>query len=461
MIGIAISTYQRPEVFAKTYAEMKKYLPPGAELVVVSDYDENPPKEADYVFPERAGIPRVKNKCLELLIKRGCDELFLFDSDCFPITKDWYVPYVESPEPHLSYIFKNFADTSKHRLSDCNEIYRDDKHVAYSHVRGCMLYFNKVCMDKVGGFNTKYEMGMFEHGDLTNRIHNVNLTTFRVMDVVDSNKLIYSMDEYQEVSSSIEPSVRAQNLRTKRDLYTSSLTSVEYIDYREHPTPNTKNGVVICNYFTKFVDVQRNENWKADEGELAELIKSMKGQRLIILNDCFPERVEGNVEWVRVESIVTPYFQRWLSPFQWLRDNPHVDNVFIVDATDVRMLKNPFNEYLDPTKLYVGDEPATVGSRWMLLHSNHPKLKQFIRSNSRKPLLNCGVVGGSREIVMSLISDIYNFYFEHDRSETVEMGVFNYLLYTKYAHRVVHNRKITTVFKKLDYDNKEAWFAHK
>src|SRR5690606_10124331 len=81
-IGVGITTHNRPEIFAKTLAEMRKHLPPGAKLVVVDDASKEPVAEADYRFEENAGIARAKNKCLELL--DGCEHIFLFDDDCYP-----------------------------------------------------------------------------------------------------------------------------------------------------------------------------------------------------------------------------------------------------------------------------------------------------------------------------------------------------------------------------------------
>lgn len=71
--------------------------------------------EATYRFEENVGIARHKNKCLELLADAGCEHLFLFDDDAYPLVEDWWRPYVDSPEPHLMRIFLDLAGPRKMR----------------------------------------------------------------------------------------------------------------------------------------------------------------------------------------------------------------------------------------------------------------------------------------------------------------------------------------------------------
>ncbi|KFC88020.1 Uncharacterised protein [Hafnia alvei] len=75
------------------------------------------------------------------------------------------------------------------------EQYRDNKNVTYTCQRGVMLYYHRSAIEKVGGFDTVYGRGMYEHPDLALRIHNAGLTTWAFADVVGSEKLIYSLDE--------------------------------------------------------------------------------------------------------------------------------------------------------------------------------------------------------------------------------------------------------------------------
>jgi glycosyltransferase involved in cell wall biosynthesis len=192
-IGLAFTEFNRYEIFKRSYNATMKLLPPNCEVVVVDDGSNKPVPEATYRFEKNSGIAKAKNKCLELLYLAGCEHIFLFDSDTYPLKEEWWKPYVESKEPHLMYIFKDFA--TGHSLGDTKLIYKDSEKVAYDHPRGCMLYFHRSCLEKVGGMDTVFTKWGFEHGNLSDRIFMAGMTSFRYMDVVNSKGLFYSDDE--------------------------------------------------------------------------------------------------------------------------------------------------------------------------------------------------------------------------------------------------------------------------
>src|SRR5690606_26252831 len=110
-IGIGITTRNRPDALRTALEHHHAHLPPGALLVIVDDASAEPVEDADWRSETQAGIPAAKNKCLELL--DGCEHVFLWDDDAWPIADDWWRPYVESPEPHLSYQFLDLAGPRK------------------------------------------------------------------------------------------------------------------------------------------------------------------------------------------------------------------------------------------------------------------------------------------------------------------------------------------------------------
>lgn len=230
-IAVCITTKDRPEVFDKTYSMVTKYLPSNAKRFIVDDGSHEPIIKTGvrgHRFEKSVGIPRAKNKCLQLAYEWGADHIFLFDDDCYPIAEDWWSPYVESREPHLMYIFTGFGNQTK----GIKELYRDDKIVAYDHLRGCMLYADRRVLDVVGGMDTDFTNGMYEHSDWTNRIHNAGLTTFRVMDVPNSSRLIYSMDEHQEVVSTFTPAERLLMIRKNKPMKIKKSHSKDYKEFR-------------------------------------------------------------------------------------------------------------------------------------------------------------------------------------------------------------------------------------
>ena len=119
------------------------------------------------------GIVASKNVSLAALMVAGCEHLFLWDDDAWPVADGWWLPYIDSPEPHLAYQFLDLAGARK--LNDIAVLYRDDKHVAYTGQRGVMLYYHRSVIERVGGFDPIYGRGMYEHSDLALRIHNAGL----------------------------------------------------------------------------------------------------------------------------------------------------------------------------------------------------------------------------------------------------------------------------------------------
>lgn len=441
-IGIGVTTHNRNLLAASTVRKIRE-LTPDAKIVVVDDASKQAVIIKDtevFRFNENVGIARAKNKCLELL--SDCDHIFLFDDDTYPIAPEWYVPYVNSPEHHLMYLFTSWA--SGQPVGDDQVIHQDDEHRAHLHARGCMMYVDSHALELVGGMDVRYGKAMNEHLDWSIRMHNAGLTSFKYMDVVDSEQLIYSMDQHQEVRTSIEN--RQQYNEGNKHLLKAANGSAAYMPYGKD--------IVIACFFANVLDPQRNTTWKPDLAAIDKLKQSVEAQGIefVLIHNCFdlPNRVSIST---------TPYFERWLKEWQYLRNRRDVANVFVVDATDVDLVNNPF-PHIEQGKLYVGDEPGnTLNNRWMIGTHQEPSVNRYLRENGTLPLLNCGVVGGSRKLVMDLCRDMYQYHFESPQDLT-EMGIFNKLMHTKYADRAEYGRHVTSLFKKFEVTT-NAWFRHK
>lgn len=459
MIGIGVTSHNRHSVTKHTLARIKQHMPAGTKLVVVDDASTvEPDFPVDHRFPYNVGIAQAKNKCLALL--EGCDHVFLFDDDTYPTNDDWWRAYVESPEAHLMYTFIDFANGKS--LGDTVVVHRDSQHVAYSHARGCMLYFSRAALDAVGGFDPSFGKWGWEHINFSDRIHAAGLTTFPYMDVADPK--IYSSDEHRTVSTTVAGNERNTCISRNAALYNQRKGSPYFADYRVSGTRD----VVLTEYFANIIDVQRNTAWEPREDQIYPLRDSVAAvapeAEFVVLHNCF----DGFGERVEVGSDMSPYWQRWISAYHYLIRNPDIRNVWHVDATDVELLRNPF-PVMEPGLIYVGDEASRVGIPWM--YNMHPAqfLQQFFRANGNKVLLNCGLIGGSRADVMELFRTMIGVYGQNKhevgfkRSLTVgetDMGVFNYVVHGSMAHRISHGPHVNTVFKKYQ-DNGKAWWKHK
>jgi GT2 family glycosyltransferase len=215
VIAICITTRNRDKMFQYSLDQHLKYAPNDAHIYVVSDDNGE-------------GVSVSKNRCLKLAVEAGAEHIFLFDDDCYPIDEFWWKPYVESKEPHLMYQFKLPNKSEK----DMQILYKDDKIVSYSHTRGAMIYLDRRVLNVVGGFDTRFKQYGFEHTDYTNRIHNAGLTTHRAMDIPNSNKLLYCLDQDGIVESSIPEEERKKNWTANYTLYRKNRNSKEYMEFR-------------------------------------------------------------------------------------------------------------------------------------------------------------------------------------------------------------------------------------
>jgi len=83
--------------------------------------------------------------------------------------------------------------------------------------------------------------------------------------------------------------------------------------------------------------------------------------------------------------------------------------------------------------------------------------------NQSKPLLNCGIIGGTIQTIKPLIESIWqihkNYNFDNTTSFTGDMGAFNYIIRKNYK-RILHGTPVNTEFKAY-FDDGNNWFQHK
>lgn len=229
-IGIAISTRNRESAFERTYEHILKFMPEGdVYLAIVDDASDTPCPVASYRFETNVGIPVAKNKAFELLYDAGCEHLFMFDNDAFPKCKDWHLPYINSEINHLCFTFiSKYAGVGGRPKPK-----RWGSFHIHTLPNGCMNYYRRICLDTVGGMDTAYSPGFYEHVDLSRRIYNAGLTPSPYMDVIGSDQLIHSMDWAFEVERTFTLEQRSHQVRTMRDYFNRNARSKEYKEFRE------------------------------------------------------------------------------------------------------------------------------------------------------------------------------------------------------------------------------------
>lgn len=218
-IALCVTTRNRPDAFNECMKWWETYKPKDIHLFVVDDASDDIYTLADFRFEKRVGIPAAKNKCFELAYNAGCDHIFLADDDVLPLVKDWHLPYINSGCAHLSYTFL----PKKHSWGHFN---------IHTTPNGCLLYYTRKCLEVVGGMDTTYGIGKFEHPDLSRRIFNAGLTPFPYMDIKGSDKLFHSMDYHREIERSMTDKEQKEQFNKHIQYFNSKAKSKEYIDFR-------------------------------------------------------------------------------------------------------------------------------------------------------------------------------------------------------------------------------------
>lgn len=466
-IGIAISTHNRHDVLSRALEHQLKFLPAGALVVVIDDGSAKPvaaPEGVRVIRHETSlGIVAAKNASLEALIDAGCEHLFLWDDDAWPIAGGWEQPYIESPEPHLAYQFQDFATGQK--LNDIAVLYRDERHVAYTGQRGVMLYYHRNVIEKVGGFDPIYQRGMYEHSDLALRIHNAGLASWAFADVVGSEKFIYSLDEHQAVERSVPKSDREAQVKRNVTIHNERRNNgyTGYAEYRQ------QRNVVITTLLTSQPDPQRGTKMTASSDMLATWAASVKGGDAVVLADELTTAPAGGSLTPVPDVNMNVYFRRWLHIWQHLRAHPEYHFVWCTDGTDVEMLREPWEE-MEPGKVYAGSEPKTYADLWA--KQSHPEsiYQAFINAHRNEVMLNAGLLGGTRNDVISIAHGIVRLYYhieslrfwgqESSASAVGDMMAFGIVAH-RYNDRLITGPSVHTVFKSDGIGKEVAWWKHK
>lgn len=456
-IGVAVTTHNRAATATEAINNILENSI-NAYVVVVDDASTVPfthDRVEIFRFDTQQGIAKSKNKCLELLMDKGVEHLFLFDDDCWPISQNWMQPYIDNREPHLCYLFKD-RNSRGQPLDVPRTTYDDGTTYALENPRGCMMYLHRSVIEKIGGYRPEFGIWGHEHAEYSLRAHAAGLTLQPFQDVCSSDSLIYAIDanprSHPGFSRSVPDKQRREENERNAKILEKNRGSTDYVEYR------TMGNAVVTSLFTKKNDPQRNKKWRADPSLIQAWRESVVNAKTVVLHD---ELNSDEEIFVRVPTGMNPYAQRWCAYFQYLRDHKF-RYVFCTDGTDVTMLRPPWDEVI-PGVLYTGWEPTVAGIPWMV--QNHPPYKDWLTDNADKMLLNAGVIGGDHATVMEFCHAMADECLKVDHSNLPgDMAAFNKVAYSdKWRHRIHTGPAVTTLFKhnQTSKENQWSWFAHK
>lgn len=218
---------------------------------------------------------------------------------------------------------------------------------------------------------------------------------------------------------------------------------------------------------------KRSDHWRVDINDVYPLINSVSGKNieLYLLHDCFT--VDQAIQFpfgileVPMQNKVSSNSFRWEVFLDTVKFNQATNHIFLVDSTDVECYINPFDSDLGDF-LWTGDEKhARVSSPWMKKYQEPyvkmPDYQDIINENRKHWLLNCGIVGGKREIVLEYLEYITKYQSECNLPDniSVDMAIHNYVIFKHFKDRYKHGVQVNTVFRKNEKPNGVSWWKHK
>lgn len=184
-IGIGITTYNRPDVLAWALRHHEAFRPAGARLVIIDDHSSTPSHAQALRNATRLGVARSKNRCLAHLA--GCEHVFLFDDDAFPIASGWAEFYIGQGFAHVSHSPANTAFGLRvlRRHGRCQEM---------NWALGVMYYLHRSALDALGGYDARMGLWGEEHIQLSRRCAAAGLIPAPFLAPVDTEAYVRAMD---------------------------------------------------------------------------------------------------------------------------------------------------------------------------------------------------------------------------------------------------------------------------
>lgn len=225
MIGIGITTRNRPEVLDTALKHFTAFPTANTRYVIVDDnsdteietnkvvqsFIQNNP-DIDIIYrpsPRRLGIARAKNACLSALT--DCEHVFLFDDDTWPKTHGWAEKWIEINQDNgvghsMWNVFVRKSENTPEQVRASIEPIQewvittindaDHQMVAWQNCLGVMLYFSRDCLNAIGGYDGSAEnVYGFEHAQVSHRASDAGFCKgYPYISPAVSDKLVYSFD---------------------------------------------------------------------------------------------------------------------------------------------------------------------------------------------------------------------------------------------------------------------------
>ena len=184
--------------------------------------------------------------------------------------------------------------------------------------------------------------------------------------------------------------------------------------------------------------------------------------------------------------------QQYFFYLDYLKAHEEIARVFMTDVSDVTVMQNPF-PLLTLGFVYAGSQPGFIhvpnqpgwggesyqyiqdlllvaGARYLDFINRLDGTNQQVSPQPAGrfgtlagfPVLNTGILGGYRRVVLKVLEKMVMTLQEIDKGdENLNMGVFNYVLYKYFRDQTVTGAPIHSNFGRYETHRQDIWFVHK
>jgi hypothetical protein len=212
------------------------------------------------------------------------------------------------------------------------------------------------------------------------------------------------------------------------------------------------------------MDDQKIGFWKKDYTPILPLINSVlnNGSNIVVFHDCLENTpiIDGCL-WIRVDNNTeyTPTVYRWFVYYEYLKKHNY-SNLFMVDSTDVLMLKN---NHIENNILYCGyefrDKLLCPYIESKIPYISPSNINEVLIQNKDHVLLNCGIVGGDYNMCLNFLKLLTECHSQVSKNIKIslDMPIFNYILHKYFKNNINYGIHINTRFLKHEYNHISIW----
>ena len=209
MIGIGITTRNRPNILYACLLHFAAFLPKDALFVIIDDtskdwannqaivenFSNDHGNHCKVIYKynqERLGISGSKNECL--LALQDCEDVFLFDDDAWPQKENWDQIWLAAVRNHG--IGHSLWATPVDFIKAIGIVGSGETELTiWNQCLGVCLHFNRACLNALGGYDARAKIYGYEHAQMSQRAHRAGFTRFNsYVSPSISSELIYSLD---------------------------------------------------------------------------------------------------------------------------------------------------------------------------------------------------------------------------------------------------------------------------